>query len=156
VQHMARGFIDGLARWLGGNIALKVTTAANAEPLAAGTVYVAPDDHHLGVTADGRARLAPTAPLNGFRPSVDYLFDSCARAFGSAMVATILTGMGQDGVEGLQSVKSYGGHVIAQDERSSVVFGMAHQAIQRGLVDEVLPLDRIGARLLALAEPSAP
>jgi two-component system chemotaxis response regulator CheB len=152
VQHMARGFIDGLAKWLGANVALKVTTVAHGEPLVGGTVYLAPDDRHLGVTSDGRAVLTATAPINGFRPSADYLFDSCARACGGAVTAVILTGMGQDGVDGLESVKSHGGRVIAQDERSSVVFGMAQQAIQRGVVDEVLPLDAIAKRLVALTE----
>jgi two-component system chemotaxis response regulator CheB len=156
VQHMARGFIDGLVKWLGGAIALKVTTASHGEELLPGTVYIAPDDRHLGVTAEGRAVLATTAPLAGFRPSADYLFDSCARAYGSSLVAAILTGMGQDGVEGLATVKERGGRVIAQDERSSVVFGMAQQAILRGLVDEVLPLDAISARLQTLVESSAP
>jgi two-component system chemotaxis response regulator CheB len=155
VQHMARGFIDGLVKWLGGSVALKVTSPAHGEELVAGTVYIAPDDRHLGVSAEGRALLASTAPLGGFRPSVDYLFDSCARAYGSSLVAIILTGMGQDGVEGLATVKERGGRVIAQDERSSVVFGMARQAISRGYVDETLPLDAIGTRLLTLVEPSS-
>jgi two-component system chemotaxis response regulator CheB len=155
VQHMARGFIDGLTKWLGGNVTLKVTVAAHGEPLVGGTVYVAPDDHHLGVTSDGRALLSSASPVGGFRPSVDFLFDSCARACGSGLVAVILTGMGQDGVDGLESVKSKGGHVIAQDERTSVVFGMAQQAIQRGLVDEVLPVDGIGKRLQSLVETPA-
>ena len=155
VQHMARGFIDGLVKWLGGAIALKVTTPAAGEPLVAGTVYIAPDDHHLGVSSEGRALLSTTAPLGGFRPSVDHLFDSCARAYGSSLVAIILTGMGQDGVEGLATVKERAGRVLAQDERSSVVFGMAQQAISRGYVDEILPLDAIGARLQTLVEPSS-
>jgi two-component system chemotaxis response regulator CheB len=88
----------------------------------------------------------------GFRPSVDHLFDSCARAYGSELAAVLLTGMGQDGVEGLRTVRQRGGHVLAQDERSSVVFGMAQQAVKQGLVDEVLPLDAIGARLQALVD----
>jgi two-component system chemotaxis response regulator CheB len=156
VQHMARGFMDGLVKWLGGTIALKVKSAEHGEALEAGTVYVAPDDRHLGVSAEGRALLGGSAPIGGFRPSVDYLFDSCARAYGSSLVAVILTGMGQDGVEGLVTVKERGGRIIAQDERSSVVFGMAQQAVSRGLVDEILPLDAIGVRLHALAETPAP
>jgi two-component system chemotaxis response regulator CheB len=155
VQHMARGFIDGLVKWLGGSIALKVTTPAHGDLLVAGTVYIAPDDRHLGVSSEGRAILTASAPVGGFRPSVDHLFDSCARAYGSSLLAVILTGMGQDGVEGLATVKERGGRAIAQDERSSVVFGMAQQAINRGYVDEVLPLDAIGARLQTLVEPSS-
>ena len=152
VQHMARGFIGGLASWLGANTSLKVTVAEQNESLAGGTIYLAPDDAHLGVTPDGRVALSNSAPLSGFRPSADHLFDSCARAYGSSLVAVILTGMGSDGAEGLATVKARQGRVIAQDERSSIVFGMNQQAIERGLVDEVLPLDNIGQRLAELTD----
>jgi two-component system chemotaxis response regulator CheB len=152
VQHMARGFIDGLAKWLGANVSLKVTTAEQHQQLKPGTVYLAPDDEHLGVTADNRVVLSHSGPVSGFRPSADYLFDACARAMGASLVAVVLTGMGADGADGLRTVKSRGGRVIAQDERTSVVFGMNQQAIERGLVDEVLPLDTIGYRLIELAE----
>jgi two-component system chemotaxis response regulator CheB len=151
VQHMARGFIDGLVRWLGNNVAIKVTTAAEGEPLVAGTVYVGPDDRHFGITPSRRVALSDASPVGGFRPSIDYLFDSAARAAGASLTAVVLTGMGQDGVEGLQTVASRGGRVLAQDEASSIVYGMAQVAVQRGLVDEVLPLESIGARLNDLA-----
>ena len=151
VQHMARGFIDGLARWLGSNVAVKVTVGADGDALTPGTVYLGPDNQHIGV-ADGRISLSSDAPKNGFRPSIDYLFDSCARAYGPALAAVILTGMGQDGVEGLETVKARGGRVFAQDEESSVVFGMAQVAVERGLVDDVCPLDLIGRRLKDLVE----
>ncbi len=152
VQHMARGFIDGLAKWLGANVSLKVTTAETNQALRPGTVYLAPDDEHLGVTPDLRALLTHAGPISGFRPSADYLFDSCARALGGGVVAVVLTGMGSDGADGLRTVKTRGGRVIAQDERTSVVFGMNQQAIERGLADEVLPLDTIGYRLIELTE----
>jgi two-component system chemotaxis response regulator CheB len=152
VQHMARGFIGGLASWLGANTSLKVTVARENDLLAAGTIYLAPDDAHLGVTSDGRVSLSYTAPLSGFRLSADHLFDSAARAYGSSLVAVILTGMGADGAEGLATVKERQGRVIAQDERTSVVFGMNQQAIERGLADEVLPLDTIGHRLAELTD----
>lgn len=151
VQHMARGFIDGLARWLSANVALKVVVGADGDTLAPGTVYVGPDNRHLGV-ADGRVALSDDAPSNGFRPSIDYLFDSCARAYGPSLVAVMLTGMGQDGVEGLETVKTRGGRILAQDEESSVVYGMAQVAVDRGLVNEVYPLDLIGRRLKDLVE----
>jgi two-component system chemotaxis response regulator CheB len=156
VQHMARGFIDGLVKWLGSNVAIKVTMAAEGEPLVAGTVYVAPDDAHLGITAGRRVALSDTSPVGGFRPSIDYLFDSAAKAVGSSLTAVMLTGMGQDGVEGLKTVQLRGGRVLAQDEASSVVFGMAGVAVQRGLVDEVLPLESIGARLNDLVGVPSP
>lgn len=156
VQHMARGFIGGLASWLDANVALKVRVASDNEVLVPGTAFLAPDDHHLGVTAAGRVALSATSPISGFRPSVDYLFESCARAYGSGLVAVVLTGMGQDGVAGLTVVRDRGGRILAQDERSSVVFGMAQQAIRSGVVDEVVPLELMGRRLNELVEVRQP
>jgi two-component system chemotaxis response regulator CheB len=153
VQHIARGFVGGLVSWLGANCALRVTVAADGEPLVPGTVYLAPDDHHIGATPDGRARLIDSAPVGGFRPSADVLFDSVARAYGASTTALILTGMGRDGVEGLAAIRSAGGRVLAQDEGTSVVFGMAREAIAAGVVDEVLPLQALAPRLLELVPP---
>lgn len=102
VQHMAIGFMQGLADWLGANVGLKVSIATAGEPLLKGVVYLAPDDTHLGVTADNRAQLSNRAAIGGFRPSVDHLFRSCADAHGAGLLAVILTGMGQDGVDGLR------------------------------------------------------
>jgi two-component system, chemotaxis family, protein-glutamate methylesterase/glutaminase len=152
VQHMAHGFIDGLAKWLSANVALKVVVATPGEPLLAGTVYIGPDDQHFGANTDGTAGASTAAPIGGFRPSVDFLFDSFGRVYGSGLTALVLTGMGQDGVEGLRTVKARGGHVIAQDEASSIVFGMNGKAVESRLVDEVLPLDGIGRRLNEIVE----
>jgi two-component system, chemotaxis family, protein-glutamate methylesterase/glutaminase len=150
VQHIAQGFVAGLASWLGSNCALQVTVAAHLEKLSAGTVYLAPDGAHLGVTRDSRALLSDASPIGGFRPSADFLFDSAADAFGSGLLALILTGMGRDGVEGLRSVVAHGGKTLAQDETSSVVYGMAAEAVRAGVVSEILPLERIGPRVLEL------
>jgi len=152
VQHMALGFIDGLAKWLGANVGLKVVVAGEGDLLVRGTAYLAGHDRHLGVTSTGRATLSETSPLAGFRPSADFLFDSCARAYGSGLIAVVLTGMGYDGVAGLQTVHQRGGRVLAQDQHSSVVFGMAKEAIESGVVDEILPLERIGRRLTDLVQ----
>jgi two-component system chemotaxis response regulator CheB len=152
VQHMAHGFIGGLAKWLSANVSVKVVVATPGELLHPGVVYIAPDDQHLGASPDGTAASSSAAPIGGFRPSADYLFDSFARVYGSGLTALVLTGMGQDGVDGLRTVKARGGHVIAQDERSSVVFGMNGKAIENRLVDEVLPLDAIGRRLREMTD----
>lgn len=156
VQHMAVGFIDGLAKWLGANVGLKVVVAGEGDPLVPGTVYLAGHDRHLGVTATGRATLSDTSPLAGFRPSADFLFDSCARAYGSALIAVVLTGMGYDGLAGLQTVHQRGGRVLAQDQHTSVVFGMAKEAIDSGVVNEILPLESIGRRLAELVRVEQP
>ncbi|HKI33965.1 MAG TPA: chemotaxis-specific protein-glutamate methyltransferase CheB [Gemmataceae bacterium] len=150
VQHNAPGFMGGLVRWLDGSCDLTVKVAEQGERLRAHTVYLAPDERHLGVSAHGTALLSGAPPVGGFRPSGTYLFESAARACGSSVVALILTGMGEDGVEGLRAVRQAGGQVIAQDEDSSVVWGMPGAAVAAGLADSVLPLDTIPIRLMEL------
>ena len=86
--------------------------------------------------------------MGGFRPAGSYLFDSVAAAYGSSVTAVILTGMGQDGVEGLRSIRRAGGRIFAQDEKSSVIWGMPGAAAAAGLPDLILPLEEIAARLL--------
>ncbi len=157
VQHISNGFINGLASWLNTVSAIPVTIARDGEPLQPRTVYLAPDDGHLGVSADrGSISIRRTPPIGGFRPSVTHLFESVARAFGNASVALILTGMGVDGVDGLRAVRGAGGRIIGQDEESSVVFGMPGAAAAAGLVDVTLPLHAIAARLIEKATREVP
>jgi two-component system chemotaxis response regulator CheB len=148
VQHITAGFTEGLADWLDSVCDLRVKVAEPGEALATSTVYLAPDNHHLGVAGRAAIAVAGAPPVGGFRPSGTYLFESVARSFGGAAVAVILTGMGEDGVQGLRAVRRAGGRVIAQDEKTSVVFGMPGAAVAAGLADQVLPLDAIAARLV--------
>jgi two-component system chemotaxis response regulator CheB len=149
VQHITPGFTAGLASWLAGDCLLRVKVAEAGEPLARRTVYIAPDDRHLGLS--GRAvALSDAPPVRGFRPSGSYLFESVACAAGPSTLALILTGMGDDGVEGLRAVRRAGGRVVAQDEKTSVVYGMPAAAVAAGLVDAVLPIESIAAHLAAL------
>jgi two-component system chemotaxis response regulator CheB len=134
VQHMASGFIGGFAEWLDRQIAPAVRVASNGERLAAGNVYVAPDDHHVEVTAFGRLLVCKAAPLRYHRPSVDVLFDSAATCYGKQAIGVLLTGMGDDGARGLERMRSCGAFTIGQDEPSSAVFGMPGAAAQRGAV----------------------
>lgn len=156
VQHMARGFVAGLATWLDGACALRVRVVGDGERLLPGIAYLAADDRHLGVTVDPRdgfavrARLEELPPVSGFRPSASYLFGSAARTLGSAVAAVILTGMGRDGVDGLLDLRQAGAAVLAQDEASSVVYGMAREAVLAGAVSETLALDAIAPRLREL------
>ncbi|MEO5588199.1 MAG: chemotaxis-specific protein-glutamate methyltransferase CheB [Gemmatimonadaceae bacterium] len=154
VQHIARGFVDGLARWLGADTGIKVKVAEDGEIALPGTMYIATDSRHLEVRRDegGRFRLVLTAtsPVGTFRPSVTRLFESAADAVGDRLLAVVLTGMGDDGVAGLVAVKDRGGSVIAQDEGSSVIYGMPREAVRTGLVDSVLPLSAIPRRLVEL------
>jgi two-component system, chemotaxis family, protein-glutamate methylesterase/glutaminase len=150
VQHIARDFTSGFAEWLGGSCALPVKLAEHGEELRAGVVYVAPDDRHLGVTAERRVHLVDAPPIGGFRPSANHLFRSAAASCGSDLVAVVLTGMGSDGADGLAAASAAGACVIAQDEVSSVVYGMAQEAVRRGVVDMVVPLEEIATRLMEL------
>lgn len=144
VQHIASGFTVALVEWLNSATPLEVKLAERDEPLQAGVVYVAPEEAHLGVSAQQTAILdTQTPPIMGFRPSATYLFRSIAESCGNTALGVVLTGMGRDGVEGLSALKSAGSEVIAQDEQSSVVFGMPAAALAAGVVDRVLPLDRI-------------
>lgn len=151
VQHIALGFAQGMAGWLDSVTPLTVKVAEEGELLKRGTVYIAPDDRHLGVSADGLVQVSNTAPVGGFRPSGTYLFRSVARAYGAGCVALILTGMGQDGLDGLRELRQAGGRVLAQDEATSVVFGMPGVAVAAGLPEAVLPLDSIASHLKEVA-----
>jgi len=151
VQHIALGFSPGLATWLGSVCPLTVKVAEHDEPLRPGVVYMAPDERHLGLGVERRIEVSNAAPIGGFRPSGTWLFRSAARVFGPGTVAAVLTGMGQDGLEGLREVREAGGWVMAQDEATSVVYGMPGVAVAAGLTDEVLPLDDFPRRLQELA-----
>lgn len=147
VQHIARGFTEGLTEWLGATSPLRVKVAEHQEGLAPRTVYVAPDDRQMGVTAGDRVEVVDAPPVEGFRPSATHLFESAARSYGAGVAAVILTGMGRDGVAGLQRVRDAGGYVIAQDRATSVVYGMPHAAVEAGVVDAVLPIEAIAGGL---------
>ena len=153
VQHIARGFVNGLAHWIDVETKLRVKVAEDGEPLRPGTVYFAPDDFHLGIEVRPsddlpRVLLAASAPVGTFRPSATWLFESAARSLGRSVAAVILTGMGDDGVAGLRAVHAAGGTVFAQDEASSIVFGMPREAVRAGVVHAVVPLSEMAQRLL--------
>jgi two-component system chemotaxis response regulator CheB len=150
VQHIATGFVAGLAEWLRSSCNLRVKVAEDGERLAARTVYLASDGRHLGVGRDGTIRMSEAEPINGFRPSATHLFETAAQAFGPSVAAVVLTGMGNDGVAGLRAVKAAGGRVIAQNEATSVIYGMPREAVAAGVVDLELPITEIGPRLTAL------
>lgn len=160
VQHIARGFVGALAHWLRAETGRPVVVAAHGDAALPGHVHIAPDDFHLGVAAN-RAGGRPTLTLSeapavgGFRPSATVLFESAAQAFGDELAAVILTGMGSDGVDGLRVVHARGGRVVAQDEATSVIYGMPREAARSGVVDAVLPLPEIARHLADLAGAGA-
>jgi two-component system chemotaxis response regulator CheB len=150
VQHMSRGFVAVLARWLGSATGLRVKVAEAGERLLPGVVYLAPDDQHLGVAPGGAVELSGAPPEEGFRPSASHLFRSASAAYGDSLLAVILTGMGSDGVRGLREAHAAGALVLAQDQASSVIYGMPGEAVRAGVVGGVLPLHAIGPRLAQL------
>lgn len=149
-QHIADGFAAGMAAWLDTISPLSISLARDGDPLAAGRVYLADSRTHLLVGASGRLTLVPRRDENIYRPSCDTLLTSVARYAGARAVGVILTGMGRDGVDGLLAIHRGGGMTIAQDEASSVVFGMNQEAIRAGAIRWVLPLAEIAAALCRL------
>lgn len=145
VQHMPAGFTASLARRLNEVSAITVKEAEDKEPLKAGTVYVAPGGYHMTVAegAGGKViSLNQNPPLGTLRPAADMLFESVAK-YGNDIVSVILTGMGQDGANGMEKIKKTGGYVIAESEETCVVYGMPKAVVDRGLADEVLPVQNI-------------
>lgn len=147
VQHITPGFAQGFARWLDSVTPLPVAIAANGEPLTPGRVLIAPEGAHLTLSPGKIIRLDQSPPVNGQRPSATRLFESVAQACGASTVGVVLTGMGADGADGLEKLWQAGGHIIAQNEATCVVFGMPQVAIERGVVDQVLGPDEIAAAL---------
>ncbi|NLG96105.1 MAG: chemotaxis-specific protein-glutamate methyltransferase CheB [Chloroflexi bacterium] len=147
VQHITIDFAQSLAKWLDGQVALQVRLAEQNEIPQPGSVLIAPDDHHLEIGARGEIVLNSRPPNKGLRPSADYLFSSMASVYGAQAVGVILTGMGNDGVDGLCELHQRGGMVLAQDEETSVVYGMPREAAMKQIVDRILPIYQIGPYL---------
>jgi two-component system chemotaxis response regulator CheB len=151
VQHMPEMFTRMFAKRLDEQCRIAVTEAKDRERLLPGRAYVAPGNWHLAVRLNGRSfesRVEQSAPVNRHRPSVDVLFDSVAECAGDGATAVILTGMGADGALGMRRIKSAGGHTLAQDEASCVVFGMPRSAIELGCVDKVAPVGALAERIM--------
>jgi two-component system chemotaxis response regulator CheB len=149
VQHIGAGFDTGLVRYLDDCSALPVVLAEDRWPLHGGGVHVCPADRHLGVTAGERLDLADGEPIDGYRPSANHLFRTAAGVYGPGAAGVVLTGMGRDGADGLLALRRAGGLAIAQDQSTSVVYGMPRQAVLRGAADAVLPVEAIADALLA-------
>lgn len=148
VQHIAPGFITGLARWLNDESPLPVKVAMNEEEHRAGAVYLAPDNYHLEIGTDKNIFLNAGPPVRGHRPSVDQLMASAAHSYGRQAVGVLLTGMGSDGAEGLKKIREAGGKTIVQDEATSLVFGMPREAARRGAAEIVSPLEKIADEIV--------
>lgn len=151
VQHMPPLFTRMLAERLNSTCQLPVEEAVQGAPVEAGKILIAPGDFHMKVAASGvlvRVCLDQSPPQNSCRPAVDALFASVGEIFHGDVIAAILTGMGQDGLRGSQILKAQGAMILAQDEGSSVVWGMPGAVVNAGIADRVLPLDQVVPEIL--------
>ncbi len=149
VQHMVPSFVDGFVSWLSTISPIPAKFAEPGETPVAGNIYLPPAEHHLVLTKAGLG-LNQDAPVSYQRPSGTILFQSMAATLGPQALGVLLTGMGEDGAEGLSAVHKAGGHTIAEDETTAVVYGMPKAAVQLGAVKDLLPLHAIPARLIQL------
>jgi two-component system chemotaxis response regulator CheB len=147
VQHMPGSFTSQFSQQLSESCAIRVKEAEAGEIVAPGTVYICPGSHHLRVSPTGRMTLDDGPRILGYRPCADVTLESVAEFAGPMSVGVILTGMGNDGTRGAQAVKNASGYVIAQDEATSVIFGMNAEAIRAGTVDQVLPIENVFAAI---------
>jgi two-component system chemotaxis response regulator CheB len=154
VQHMPAGFTGEFAESLNRICSLEVREAKEGDVIRPGRVFIAPGNSHMSVEVKPLARtvhLSEDPPMNGHRPSADVLFASVAKAYGNRSLGVIMTGMGRDGAVEIGSIYREGGYTVAQDEASSVVFGMPRVAIESGAVREVVPLSRMAETIKRLA-----
>ena len=153
VQHMPAGFTGMFAKRMNADCALKVKEAEDGDQIVPGCAFVAPGGLHLRVVRDGaayRAHVADGELACGHRPSVDVLMESVAESVGRHAVGAVLTGMGRDGTAGLKAIRDAGGRTLAQDEATSVVFGMPKEAYESGAAECLVPLDRVADVIMRL------
>jgi chemotaxis response regulator CheB len=150
VQHMDEQFTGGLAAWLNTQLELKVRVLRAGDRPQAGEVLIAATNDHVIMRANKSLGYSVEPKDNYYHPSVDVLFNSVARHWQGRCVGVVLTGMGRDGAEGLLSLRRCGHHTIAQDQKSSVVFGMPKAAIEAGAAKDILPVNEIGAKIKTL------
>jgi two-component system chemotaxis response regulator CheB len=147
VLHMPGAFTKQFVMQLSDVSAMPVKEAENNEAPQAGTIYLCPGSHHLKLSFGGKISLDGGDRIEGYRPCADLAFDTIAAYARAMTVGVVLTGMGNDAAKGVRMIKAAGGYVIAQDEATSMIFGMPAEAIATGAVEEILPLDSIGAAI---------
>lgn len=155
VQHISLGFMEGFVKWLQQYMPLPLICATNHLAIKPGHVYLAPDHYHLGIQkSNGElyTTLSDDPEINGFKPSISYLFSTAYQACQHKLMAGILTGMGEDGAAELLKIKQGRGHTFIQDQETSVVFGIAGKALKLGATKTVLPVTEIAAYLVQMAQ----
>jgi len=147
-QHIADGFAQGMAGWLGGGTPLTVHIAQNRDQLLPGNVYINPPEFSMRVTPAMQVVLTERSDQARYRPTCDTLLNSVASSFREGSIGVILSGMGDDGAKGIRAIKEAGGHTLAQSASSSVIYGMNRIAVESGQIVRVLSLEEIAAELL--------
>jgi len=151
VQHISPGFSNGFRDWLQGSSRVHFKTGENGERLVPGMAYLAPEGFHMGIL-NNKIMLSSDPPVFGIRPTIDFLFRSLALSSGPESLGILLTGMGKDGSEALKLMKEKGALTIAQDQESSIVFGMPDEAIKLGAADYILPPDKIMEMIIRIGK----
>lgn len=149
-QHIADDFVAGMANWLGSISKLRVKLAESGETPVRGTVYLCPSEKHTKINSGKRFSFQAKVPEDIYFPSCNLLLSSVAETYGANCIGIILTGMGDDGVSGIGKIRNAGGITIAQDEKTSVVFGMPRVAIESGCIDKVLPIHDMCRSILSI------
>jgi two-component system chemotaxis response regulator CheB len=153
VQHISPGFIQGFMDWLAQTTPLHYQVAKSGDALQSGTVFFAPDNVHMVVDEQERIMLKEDLSKKmAHVPGIDIMMESVADVFQKDAVGLIMTGMGKDGVAGISAIKRAGGVTLAQDEKTSAIFGMNKVAIDAGVIDHVLPLEAIAEELVRLVK----
>ncbi|MGI8502129.1 MAG: chemotaxis-specific protein-glutamate methyltransferase CheB [Hassallia sp.] len=152
VQHICFGFLQGLIDWLATSCRLTIQIAQLGDTPKPGNIYFPAEQQHLELDTWGRFICSDSPAVAGHCPSVTVSFESVAKFYGKATVGILLTGMGRDGAEGMQAIAQVGGFTIAQDEATSVVFGMPKEAINLGAAKQILPIEAIAPRLLDMLQ----
>ena len=147
VQHMPGNYTDQFGKQLAEVSQMRVKEAEAGEIIVPGQLYVCPGSHHMRVSPTGRVSLDDGPRIGGYRPCADLTMESAADYAGPMAIGVILTGMGNDGAKGVQAIRGVGGHSIAQDESTAVIFGMPQEAIKTGAIDQTLPIDSIYAAI---------
>ncbi len=152
VQHISSGFTKGLVEWLHAESLLPMTVVSGERRIESGNIYFAPDDQHLVFTSRGVLNVHLDPSVSHVRPSATVLFNSVARNYGAEAAGVLLTGMGDDGAVGLEAMHRRGAVTFAQDEATSIVYGMPGVAARLGAVDQILPLESIASALVVLTQ----
>lgn len=147
VQHMAKGFIPGLVKWLNSNSLIPVNIAKEGTKIQPKNIYIAPSGKHLKITYNGILHFDDSPPINGLKPAADILFESASDVYKAGVLGVVLTGMGNDGTKGCQFIKREGGKIIVQNAETSIIASMPLNVKKNNLADAVKPIDEIAVEI---------